>query len=790
MESYYGGPAGKGFTISKVFHTKVDLVNDINARWSSDIGVGDYVMISYGMPNDLNPGYYNQYEQIDMDAFKKSYNSTLWQKVYFDSIDYAPPTQVTNNEGELVANPFYVVPNMSANRDEISPAFGSTRIGTLDDPDVGLQGKDLIYGLAYKLIGSLTGNTPDIDIDRIVLHANKTPSIAESTPESLDNPIFTLGLPQGYSVPQGDGAETFTATDSEGNELFTDHPYHTILHANQPPIFKAYTEYVTDDEGNPISNLHFEAQTPQGYVVRYEEKEDYTVLHAKDKPEFKIDTHYVLDKNKQPESQIHFKVKLPESYSVPQGEEGAAESFILHDRAGNEITGKEISYHSVLEASENPAFKVYTEYTKDDEGNTVSNLHFTSELPKAYEFNQPQVNTLNAADTPTAEIQYLATEENPSSEIDIIFGLPRAVRFAVGAPVDYLNKPEDFETTEKLYAQDGTELEVGDFFIHAGMGYLYALTAVDNDTYTWIYQCKLQPKTPEATITTDETYDNKGNVNQPVITTNREEVESGEADVLTYNFTLPNLPTIKAAVEFLPSTADNTKRVAAMERIAGSSDVNYTFQVPRGTRVLTKVEEKVNAYDGDLYINTIDGDPNRGQIYQYDAIAKEWPEVGSLRVVNKPLQFVVGDEEYEYAVEEVEGVSIEDTIIETLTNSSIHNDIKEGQIVTVHCYTLEGISIPYWCYRIVDDVDADGTVTLGRWECVQLGVDSENIISNDNETSEYRAFSSKYIVDNYYDKTAIDTTLQNDYYNITQTEEYVMNQLLQHFAWREIGSSS
>lgn len=48
MYSFYGGQAGKPFVISTIFSNKIEMVNDLKMRWSSNIMPGEIVLISYG----------------------------------------------------------------------------------------------------------------------------------------------------------------------------------------------------------------------------------------------------------------------------------------------------------------------------------------------------------------------------------------------------------------------------------------------------------------------------------------------------------------------------------------------------------------------------------------------------------------------------------------------------------------------------------------------------------------------------------------------------------------------
>lgn len=151
MQSFYGGPAGQSFEIKRVFESYYGPDGaqvDLDKGWASPISVGEFVMVSYGLPSDEK---YSTRQDYDLKAGnKKNLNSTLWQKVYDESA----------GEGS---------------------------------------------GLSYKLIASCTGNTPKIDIRKpaIVLHANEQPDV-ETDLSNQDMPVIKFKLPraQVLSMPQ------------------------------------------------------------------------------------------------------------------------------------------------------------------------------------------------------------------------------------------------------------------------------------------------------------------------------------------------------------------------------------------------------------------------------------------------------------------------------------------------------------------------------------------------------------------------------------------------------------
>lgn len=136
MNSFYGGPNGAPFKISKIFDTiyynesgtrEKSLIHDLEKRWQSEIGVDEYVFVSYGLPS--NADSYIGKADIDYNASQKNFNGTLWQKVYKE----ADQTELINTTTESSAEAEY-------------PAFIFNNNSNL--------------GWGYKFIASFAGQTP------------------------------------------------------------------------------------------------------------------------------------------------------------------------------------------------------------------------------------------------------------------------------------------------------------------------------------------------------------------------------------------------------------------------------------------------------------------------------------------------------------------------------------------------------------------------------------------------------------------------------------------------------
>lgn len=185
MLSFYGGPAGKDFTIAKIFDSKASLDADIAAGDASEIYAGDYVLVSYGDPN--TPAFSTN-RQKDGD---KSYNATLWKKDWNNGYEY-----------RLVCSIASSYPLFSAGEADASLPFGAAPQLTIDssslaNPKVGL-----------KMPASLKAGT-----------ANTTESVAPTIVASII-PVYGGALGNEVSfqakVPQG---VTFTPSVSDAGEI-------------------------------------------------------------------------------------------------------------------------------------------------------------------------------------------------------------------------------------------------------------------------------------------------------------------------------------------------------------------------------------------------------------------------------------------------------------------------------------------------------------------------------------------------------------------------------------------
>lgn len=185
MLSFYGGPAGKDFTIAKTFPNKAEMDRDAALGNDSTVYAGDYVLISYGDPN--SPTFA---ENLEADG-NISQNATLWKKEWNNGYSYREIVSIASS-----------YPKFAAGNIEASLPFGSAPQLSIDssslaNPKIGL-----------KMPASLVAGT-----------ANTTESVAPTEAPSI-TPVYDGTLENKLSfqakIPQG---VTFTPSVSDAGEI-------------------------------------------------------------------------------------------------------------------------------------------------------------------------------------------------------------------------------------------------------------------------------------------------------------------------------------------------------------------------------------------------------------------------------------------------------------------------------------------------------------------------------------------------------------------------------------------
>lgn len=198
LQSFYGGQPGQSFKISKIFINKVEMDKDLESGWSSPIGVGEYVFISYGNPGEAPlPGEqeseYTKRRNADIAKYGETFNSTLWVKLYEDE-------QAGTNSG-----------------------------------------------FSYKLIASTAGHTPLMQVDYVIAPPETAPEVSEGQDSTVDAPLWVFTLPQEpeWSVskdsvgqdPETETTVTFTkAWDDPNYDPASDDPLANIEFSFPRPV--------------------------------------------------------------------------------------------------------------------------------------------------------------------------------------------------------------------------------------------------------------------------------------------------------------------------------------------------------------------------------------------------------------------------------------------------------------------------------------------------------------------------------------------------------------------------
>ena len=229
MLSFYGGPAGKDFTIAKVFPNKAAMDADVALGNDSTIYAGDYVLISYGDPNTPE---FSANLTTDGDT---SYNATLWKKEWNNGYSYKEIVSVASSYPKFAAGsiesslPFGSAPQLSIDSSSLAnPKIGlkmpaSLVAGTANtiesiDPTVapsatpvyeGTLGNELSFQVKIPRGVTFTPNLTDAG------------EISWTNDGGLNNPV-----PVSVKGPKGDtgisfaGIEYTPSTASGGNNTF------------------------------------------------------------------------------------------------------------------------------------------------------------------------------------------------------------------------------------------------------------------------------------------------------------------------------------------------------------------------------------------------------------------------------------------------------------------------------------------------------------------------------------------------------------------------------------------
>lgn len=497
MNPFYGGMPGQSFYIKAIFTSKNGIANsikhDLSLGWTSPISENEFVIVSYGLPSDPN---YDIYKQIDIDAEGKVYNSTLWQKCYDET-------------------------------------------------------KGNASGWYYKLVASMTGNTPRFSVNQpiVVLDADEDPTVTLDGSD-IDHPILFFSLPQ-------------------SQVLSLNQPIN-ILDVDEKPrvVFDEGTkdsngDLIPGQYGGTINRPTFTMWLPQSQVIRTAIVEQ--TLDVDKLPEVRLDINEDGTIN-----QPVIKFKLPVSQKF------------LEDNIS----------HEVLDADDLPFV------TFDDTNINEPSLVF--HLPQSQVMDDPETSVIDPMDAPA--VSDIGTVNNPKLRFD----LPRAVRFYYGNLLGERTAGR-YTLTNPLFSDYG----VGDYYINAATGFIYLISSKADTTCVFDYVACIQSPLPDVQAEGMSPYTDDLQLAIPEVT---RDFLDNEKTKWILKFKLPKAPTPAVNVTFVGSQEEGSANVEITDKdtITFNFEIPTGSKVYAGLEVDTGKFDAVvtGAKPGDLYVNS-----NTGKVY-------------------------------------------------------------------------------------------------------------------------------------------------------------------------------
>lgn len=583
--SFYGGQQGKPFEIAEVFPNKVDMLKDLMRRYQSNISIGDLVLISYGMPNEDTPSYRTNAD-IDVAAFGHTYNATLWQKIYTEE-NNKDTSSLTGIEIEYVSKDF---------------------------------------GLGYKLIAVLSGNTPVFKIEYEVLAADKKPYITIDN-TNIDFPVLTFHLPVSQIV-------------SLLNTI--------VLDANQNPSVRL--------DNTDIDNPKIQFSLPQAQEIK-PENVSTTILDADGNPEVIVDTTGTNADGTKKVNKPTVEVKLPQaqqlvtehvSIKVLDADQDPNIAFDSDKTHTNADGTKKINQPSIeFQMPKSQVLGLGTLTVLDADKNPIVSINSTDINNPKLDLSLPRSQVLQLNSTVV-----LAPSKDPSINYDdttnvnkpeLTFSLPRAVRFMYGEKLGERNS-----ITYMLTLADSPEianLNTGDYYVNEGTGFIYLVTAESLTDRTFTYQACLAAPIPTVTSAAVDTYEKEGTefvVKDPTI--EKSWTNPIEQIGLVLGFKLPKLPNLKGLVDFCGPDEDGS----ISGKPTGENEFTYSFTIPSGARFYCGDEVDTDnlsavvtgARPGDFYINGVFESEDDGNLYKL-GVDNVWIYEGNIKGnVGNPLNII------------------------------------------------------------------------------------------------------------------------------------------------------
>lgn len=521
MESFYGGPKGIDFEIKQIFTSKYQMDRDLTKGWTSSIFPGDFVIVSYGLPSDAN---YDIYKNEDLQNYGKSYNSTLWKKVFNDK----------DGSGSAGGLSYEMQASMTGNTPRIS--LHDTEVLDADkDPNVVWDNTDLDrLWLTFQLPQS-----QNIQLgETTVLDCNKNPSVKLDTTD-INNPSLKLSLPQSQVIETAlvellnVGEEPTVSLETSGSYSINrpaikfqlpvsqslQEGTTTVLDSNETPYF----EINFDDINNPVINFFL----PQSQVMGNPET---IIVGPEENPSVQIDNANI--------NSPVLKFSLPESIKFYYGE-------LLGERTAGtyEETNEAFADYNIGDYYINAPTGFIYKVTKKS-GTTCTFQYVAciqSPLPEIEVTKlDPYTNGGSGYEptAPTVVREFTNTEETAWK---LVFGLPSAVKY--GVSFDFIGIDEEGSVSSKIISSDTVNF---DFQIPRGSKLFAGLAVSDTSLNVTVDGAKtgdlyLNTDTGDIySLSSNGTWvKNKGNLKGPV----------GEALKIVKSYTINETETIKDSLQ-------------------------------------------------------------------------------------------------------------------------------------------------------------------------------------------------------------------------------------------------
>lgn len=723
--SFYGGQSGKDFKISAIFRNKSELIADLNKRWNSSINVGELVLISYGLPamdsiRDENgnllpmPDSKSEFmtnKNSDWENFKKTYNSTLWIKIYKEE------SKLSQEYEELL---------------KIEKEFISANDSSAKD-----------FGLGYALLASFTGETPYLQISHDIINADKTPYISPDKDSTPEVPKYTLHLPQSQVLVEENFNYGFT--DPMANEELVTVSVDYKADPNVPD---------EDQTKGSINRPSLDVTFPSPWKFHL----DFDHINAdQDATGVLTNRKKLVDGSYTEKSETkdtkYFTVRFPKAYQVDRtvqvndiktGETPTAFIDKLLDDPNNEASWRDgsvmkVTYNlprpqklrpqdikRVVVAPETNPSIVWNEkntYNDKNDGGTPEHPELTFNLPRAAKHifgdEEPELK-------PEGNFLFEANKENPDSSPSLIKNL----KIKIG---DYYIWKETGDIWV-IYAIDGTvdpkKVDTGEYETINSISLKYEACLAglmeqpevnDTDSYINISEDKITAE-----------------VNKPQITLQYKDATNKRHPY--YQFNLPQLPNIEVDYHSVGSAETSTLKQTFTARTT-----LFDFTVADGTKWFVGNEVTDNttsavvddARKGDMYLHfttaTDYTNSNRGNVYKLSNDG--WSKVGNLVGPTGQALNIINT----IKVESVTGQE-EETNIKNQLNT-IYNSSKptSDQLIAVNYYDTDTKTThSYWYFWDSTANDwKNVVVTGGLGDLIQKSYYEQN---NDSH-----AYSTKYI---------------------------------------------